>query len=67
MQSRRNKIGFDDGKEFKRSSRKKFGGRPKGALSDFPYLNFQKSNNISKNQVIEDEIEEETSSEEGEE
>ena len=65
MQSRRKEIGFDDGKEFKRSSRKKFSGRTKGPLNDFPYLNIQRARNIGRNTFVEDEIEEETSSEEG--
>ena len=66
MQSRRKELGFDDGKEFKRSSRKKFGGgRPKGPLKDFPYLNIQRASNMVRSTFVEDEIEEETSSEEG--
>ena len=49
-------MGYDDGKEFKRSSRKKFG----GAQKDIGYLNIKKP--VTKNKVIEDEIEEEMSS-----
>lgn len=65
MQSRRKELGFDDGKEFKRSSRKKFSGRAKTGYKDFPYLNIKMGRNMGRNTFVEEEIEEETSSEEG--